>query len=447
MLERRVLVAGLLLALLWTPAFAGDTPETHLAKAEELLAKGRFAKAAEAFERATRASDGECAPCALGLLRAHLGSERFDDAAQAVRVLTDLSRDTTSQEVDSDLLEKLAVHFREALGRGQREAFLGLVDVLASLGRSEEIARLALEHLSQAEAGERAFLCAADPRPMVGTENGPSFALADELNEHLTDLGWQGPWFLSATMKAPRQKTRGYVAAGRGDGTRVVGVVNKKGRIEGLRSARPAPKKVAKKARAAVQATFFDPATLRGRRVDVCFPITLRTSKGPGEGLAAGPNLFEGLKSVEEITKKIDKMELRSADPFRRAQLCMIELPESDFPQLNQALAEIEWPGPFFIAGEITPPSPIKASPPSSSSAKDGTAKDGEVTVTIAIDQLGHVHVLKVKEPTADQEPADPELTEEAVKTLRRWSFEPALLAGKAVPVCKDVTVEFSVPE
>lgn len=417
------------------PAAAGDA---DLAKAEGLLAQGRFAKAADAFERAAKEADGACAACALGLVRSYGALERFDEAGRFVRVLSDLARDTESREVGPELLEELAVLFRQALERGERQALLALLDLLSTLGRGEEAARLVTEHLAGAEEEERAFLCAADLRASSAAGDAAS-GFAEELNLHLAELGWNGPWLLTPAMKPPRQKTRGY-AVGRKDGVRLAGVVNKKGRIVGLRLVRPYRGKLAGKAEKDVRATFFEPATLRGRRIDVCYPLVVATSKGAESQLPGGPNLFAGLDTVQAVVARVDKMELVDAGPMKRAQLCRMELGESDYAELNKRLTERQWQGPFFVADDVLAPDPVKAPQPGYTDEAKKAALEGEVVLSVAVDQAGRVHVLGVVEELESG------LTEEAVKTVRRWSFEPALYSGQAVPVCKLVTIEFKLP-
>lgn len=428
-------VAGIFLPVFFAftiPAAAGDA---DLAKAEGLLAQGRFAKAAHAFERNLQDAEGGCAACALGLVRSYTALGRFDEAGQAVRALTDLARDPGSQEVGSELLQELTATFREALERGEHQALLPLLDLLATQGRSEEAARLVAAQLAGAGEEERALLCAADLRLSPST----AFGFAEELNGHLTTLGWEGPWLLTPEMKPPQKKTRGYIT-GRKKGVLLAGVVNKKGRIVGLRQVRPSTGKLAEQAEKDVRATFFDPATLRGRRIEVCFPILVSTSKEVAVELPGTSGLFAGLKTVEAVVAQIDTMELVKADILKRADLCGIELPESDYAALNQELTEREWQGPFFIAGDVAAPAAVKTPEPPYTEEAKKAGLEGQVVLNAAIDQTGRMHVLGVFEEMEGG------LTEEAVKTVGTWTFEPALFGGKAVPVCKRVTIDFKRP-
>lgn len=419
--------------LLWAvPAGAGDG---DLARAEALLRQGRLAKAADAFERAARGAEGDCAACALGLARSYAALGRFEEAGQAVRVLTDLYRDSASQEVAQALLEELTGSFREAVLRGERQALVPLLDLLATLGRDEEAARLVTEQLAGAGEEEKALVCAAELRVSGGAASG----FAKELNEHLTALGWEGPWLLTPDMKPPKQKTRGYVL-GRREGVLLAGVVNKKGRIVGLRRVRTYAGKLAEKAEKDVRATFFDPATLRGRRIEVCYPILVSTSKEATAELPGTSGLFAGLDTVEKVLAQVDTMELVKADVLKRAEICGIELPQSLYAELNRKLVERKWKGPFLIAGDVTAPASVKTPQPKYTDEAKKTGLEGEVTLNAAVDQVGGMHVLGVFRGMEGG------LTEEAVKTVGTWSFEPALLGGNAVPVCKRVTVEFKLP-
>ncbi|HEX2254250.1 MAG TPA: energy transducer TonB [Thermoanaerobaculia bacterium] len=94
---------------------------------------------------------------------------------------------------------------------------------------------------------------------------------------------------------------------------------------------------------------------------------------------------------------------------------------------------------PIWIGGDVARPRALHAPPPAYTEAARRTRVQGVVLLEVLLDRDGRVADVQVRRSLAMG------LTESAVQTVRRWRYEPATIAGRAVPARMMVTVRFEL--
>jgi periplasmic protein TonB len=101
--------------------------------------------------------------------------------------------------------------------------------------------------------------------------------------------------------------------------------------------------------------------------------------------------------------------------------------------------AHIRAQGAMRVGGDVHAPKVVHRVEPAYSDEARRNRVSGIVILEVLIDATGHVtEVLPLK-------PLPYGLTEAAVDAVKQWTFEPATLAGKPVPVIFDLTVNFKL--
>jgi len=146
-------VTGLLLFVALLAAEPG--PEQWMNLGREFLEQRVYDQALRAYDSAQAASDGPCAPCDLGAVRALLWLDRPDEAAKrARRALRHAGKDTTEgrlllgraltgragSEVKPRAIAKAVALFRGLLEEGETEAGLYLGEALTRRGDDDDAA-------------------------------------------------------------------------------------------------------------------------------------------------------------------------------------------------------------------------------------------------------------------------------------------------------------------
>lgn len=187
------------------------------------------------------------------------------------------------------------------------------------------------------------------------------------------------------------------------------------------------------------------PAMLR--RSVTAFRKVLRTG-GPGERTAL-TGLLHTLARLGRTGDIVSLVESRllGAPAEARAAVCAAHpapLPPGVVPAafqaaLNRELDALGWDGPYFVAGEVERPARLNGPPPTYTEEARRRRITGTVVVRGVVTAAGGVSGLEVLAGLPFG------LSEAAVDAIRRWSYEPAILHGAAVPVCQTVTISFQI--
>lgn len=429
-----VVLAGILLGFV---VFAGaveakgKTPDELRERADELLDAGRHAKAAALYEDAWVATRGRCRDCVLGLFRAHLALENYAEAARAAGATLDLDAE------DKFLVAEIETGLRNALVRtGGDDPWVlwGLIDALARRGANEEIVRLAEAHLTTPE--RRPLICAADVR--VSLARPEPLPHGADLNARLDAAGWPGPFLGAGTLRPP--KARHTVYRESAQGARMVGVVDRVGMLGEVRVVRPVPDKIPGRVDDSIRRSLFEPATHHGRRLPACYPFTVRLPT-PVFGAPAdeGPGPSDLYIAIQEMTSLDEVATLAeragAAAPIdKRAAICAATVGQEE---LNRRLMAFDWPGPYFVTGDIADAEPRTTPPPEYPEAAKASGVEGEVTLLAVVGADGKVYHVETIEGLPDG------VSEAAMKAVREWTFTPATRSGDGISVCREVRVAF----
>jgi TonB family protein len=137
-------------------------------------------------------------------------------------------------------------------------------------------------------------------------------------------------------------------------------------------------------------------------------------------------------------------LRLTRATPYLTANL------EVDRGEMEIDLIRTEWilaprrahiraQGAMRVGGDVHAPKVVHRVEPAYSDEARRNRVSGIVILEVLIDATGHVtEVLPLK-------PLPYGLTAAAVDAVKQWTFEPATLAGKPVPVIFDLTVNFKL--
>lgn len=413
-------------------AKAAERKEKQLAKARELYEHGRYGKAGRAFAELA-AAGGECSECLLGAFRAAAADGRFDEAVPFAGAVLD-----GAKAEDDPVREEVAGVLRQALestGGNDPDVLWGTFDVLARLGRSSEIVRLA--HLYLDQPAEKSLICAADLRPAL-TEPA-SLASAAEINEQLRGLGWDGPLLVSDQMRRPRLRNKAYPE---GKGARMAGVVDRTGFLRDVRLVRPPVARITTDLRDRIRRAMFDPATYQGQRVEVCYPFSVKQATAEEAAkaarAAAGGSLYEVVRALDSVDAVMQMVEKAGAQIAlaQRAAICAAQV---DPRELNQRLRKADWQGPFLDDEEVVDPVPQLTPPAEYTKEAREAGVEGKVVLSAVIDENGRVVLVEPVERLAAG------LTGQAMVAVKGWTFTPATFAGLPIPVCHEVTVELKL--
>ena len=421
-------------------------PEKQLAKAQALYEQGKLGKAGQAFQLAAQYSKGKCLECLLGSFRCAAAGGRFDEAFLFAGAAMDAAEKAEEEEklAVSEEVENVFRTALEATGGSDPDVLWGLIAVLGRRERASEIVRLAGTYLDTAE--EKSLLCAADGRSaLTEPEHLP---VAAEVNEELRALGWDGPLLVSHRIRRPRLRNKSY---NEGTGARMAGVVDRRGFLEDVRLVRPPPDKITGEVRDSVRRALFDPATYRGQRLAVCYPFSVRlpgqttvadraaAAAAPGSGTTTSAlyNMVRDVTSADKIIELIENAGVSRLTPAQRAAVCAAQFDHDD---LNRRFRGLDWPGPFFFdTDDVEDPVPLEAEQPEYTESAREAEVEGEVVLSTVVDETGRVVHIEVVATLPEG------LTGQAVAAVRKWTFEPAVFAGRKISVCREVTLEFEL--
>lgn len=151
-------------------------------------------------------------------------------------------------------------------------------------------------------------------------------------------------------------------------------------------------------------------------------------------------------KQKQEIPKpKAKKVPIPDPTPDEPEPIRLDEPePEVDLPEVDDIVFGIpdappvqEPEGPIHVGGDVTKPVKISDPQPQYTEIARKARIQGVVIVQAIIDKQGDVTNVKVLKGLPMG------LSEEAVKAIKRWKFEPATLNGKPVDVYYNLTVNF----
>lgn len=151
-------------------------------------------------------------------------------------------------------------------------------------------------------------------------------------------------------------------------------------------------------------------------------------------------------KQKQEIPKpKAKKVPIPDPTPDEPEPIRLEEPePEIEMPQLDDlvfgipdAPPAIEPEGPIHVGGDVAAPVKLNAPQPQYTEIARKARIQGVVIVQAIINKQGEVTNVKVLKGLPMG------LEEEAVKAIKRWTFEPATLNGKPVDVYYNLTVNF----
>lgn len=108
-------------------------------------------------------------------------------------------------------------------------------------------------------------------------------------------------------------------------------------------------------------------------------------------------------------------------------------------PNSGAAPAEEEDPGILVVGGAVSRPVALSQPQPRYSDVAKRVRLQGQVVLEAIIDKNGNVVDVKVRRGLPYG------LSEEAVKAVQQWKFEPAKLNGKPVAVFYTLTVKFAL--
>jgi TonB family protein len=93
----------------------------------------------------------------------------------------------------------------------------------------------------------------------------------------------------------------------------------------------------------------------------------------------------------------------------------------------------------YVVSKALKPPKAKHTQEPGYPPGERKSGRQGRVLMHILVDEQGAVRFPAVDVST------EPKFAEEAIKTVEKWSFEPATLSGQAVAALIIVTIEFRV--
>lgn len=417
-------------------------PAETLAKAQELYGAGKHKKAVATFELAIDQSEEVCLDCLVGLFRVAVARGSFENAVQYSGAALDAA-ESSAEDDGKALAAEVEGAYRQALaetGGADPDVIWGLLDVLSRLGRSAEIAGLAARHLGDED--KKTLICAADTRASLARRE--ILPVAEEVNRELRAAGWDGPLLAASDMRSPKLRNRSY---SEGKGARMSGVVDARGFLKDVRVVRPPPGKITMDVEDRLRRAFFDPATYRGRRVEVCYPfsvtlpgqINLAQQGGAADGSEAGGSalylLIKGFESADAILELVEKAGDQISLP-QRAAICAAR---EWHDELNRRLAQLDWPGPYFDTEAVEDPVPQNRQPAEYTDEARAAEVEGEVVLSTVISETGKVVHTEVLEPLPEG------LSERAREAVSLWTFEPAELDGEKIAVCRKIVVTFKL--
>lgn len=432
----------LLVVFLVVPAMAGakekdeakaaERREKQLAKARELYEHGRYEKAGRAFAELAAAGD-DCPECRLGAFRAAAADGRFDEAALWGGAVLDAAK--AEDEAVREEVARVLGQAMESTAGADPDVLWGNIDVLARLGRSSEIVRLASTYLDTPE--KKALICAADLRPAL--TDPASLPLAADINGQLRGLGWDGPLLVSDQIRRPRLRNRAYPE---GAGARMAGVVDRTGFLHEVRLVRPPVAKVTPDLRDRVRRAMFDPATYQGRRIEVCYPFSVKLATAEeaakAERAAAGGSLYEIVHALDSVDAVMEMVQKAGAQIglAQRAAICAAQV---DPRELNRQLRKADWQGPFLDDDDVVDPVPQSTPPAEYTQEAREAGVEGKVVLSAVVDENGRVVNVEPVETLPGG------LTGQAQAAVHGWTFKAATYEGVAIPVCREVSVEFKL--
>lgn len=428
----------LLTFALLLPATAGaNKPDKDLAKARQLVDKGRYEKAAVAFEKAAAASEDGCLPCRVEQLQALLQGGLYADAAPVLRKILELS----TAAPNPDAIAQTTAAFRTGLANGDLDALDGLFAVLSYQGEHGEIASLAMRHLAGQDLATRSLVCAAESRPVL-VPKAKDPPIAGLLNAELRKQGWKGPFLFTRDMLPPKPVTKTYQTNPE-EGIRLAGAVDLKGRIHGVRLMTPGPEKEVKDATKKVRSAYFDAATLRGRRLEVCLPASVGEKRRPknDKSYEIEPvGVFAALARLETTEEVLNLVKIAGPDAPQESRDAICAVTKSK-AALNRELLAIGWPGPFLDANDVDDPEPISTPLPEYTEEAEKAEAIGIIKAMAVVDENGKVRsVVPLRGLPGG-------MTVAAVEMMKTWEFTPVTYKDKTVAVCLELEIELPPPD
>jgi len=155
-------------------------------------------------------------------------------------------------------------------------------------------------------------------------------------------------------------------------------------------------------------------------------------------------------QQVPKQQRKVKKIPVPDPTPDEPEPIVMeeIDLPEADLTDLDAVVFGAESipsiPGgmgrwPMKVGGGVLPPQKIHTPQPVYTEEARLARIQGVVILEAIIDEKGAVQQVKVLKGLPQG------LSESAVKTAKEWTFKPATLDGRPVPVYFNLTVRFSL--
>lgn len=156
------------------------------------------------------------------------------------------------------------------------------------------------------------------------------------------------------------------------------------------------------------------------------------------------------VKQAPKSKQKAKKVPIPDPTPDEPEPIVMeeVDLPEADLADLDSVVFGAESipsiPGgmgrwPMKVGGGVLPPQKINTPQPLYTEEARLGRIQGVVILEAIIDEKGTVQQVKVLKGLPQG------LSESAVKTAKQWTFKPATLDGKPVPVYFNLTVRFSL--